>query len=519
MNVRSLHRLFPLALLALGLLAGPASANHGTADVARNMSHLGNSKPATARINTDLAFWGNLVYAGNYDGFRIINIADPANPRELVDYPCRGPQNDVSVWDNGERRLLFQSIDSRQADVDPAKEGECSMDDPTRATGWEGIRIFDVTNPRVPRFLRGVATDCGSHTHTLIPVKRTVEGRYVIDRVNPNRVLIYVSSYPLTGQGVHGDLGAPPEDPFSGTFTKCLNTHNQISIVNVPLAAPRNATVRVQPLHEDTRGVGVVPVRGCHDIQAYLALKIAVAACLGEGQVWDISNPLLPKTTAPNGHTHVRNEFPEGPASPNATEIWHSAQFTWDGRYVVYDDEHGGAEAPGCAGSGERIGNGWIYRVRRPPNLLVGPLGRFTIPRNQFIDQPSPQECTIHNGNFVTTVDRYLHASAWYKGGSNVINWTNPLAPFEAGFFDEHNADGRGHDDVWSAYWYNGFVYSNGGLDRPQEPNNRGLDVYRYGLSPAVNTVKFSRMNPQTQERLLGPFSDGGGGDDDDGED
>jgi hypothetical protein len=503
-----------LCLLAALALSAPASANHGNADVASsNFFHLGNSKPSSPRINTDLAFWGNLVYAGNYDGFRIIDVRDPRHPQELVDYPCRGPQNDVSVWGNGERRLLFQSIDSRQADIDPAREGECSEDDPTRATGWEGIRIFDVTNPRQPRFIRGVATDCGSHTHTLIPVRWTGT-RYVIDARTPNRILIYVSSYPLTGQGVHGDLGAPPEDPFSGRFVKCDNTHNQISIVHVPLSAPRGAFVRRQPLDADTRGAGEVPVRGCHDIQAYLALRIAAAACLGEGQIWDISDPAHPKTTGP-GHTHVPIV---GPAGVNTTEIWHSAQFTWDGKYVVFDDEHAGAEAPGCGGT-ERTGNGWIYEVHRPPTPLRGPLGRFTIPRNQFLDRPPPQECTIHNGNFITTVSRYLHASAWYKGGTNVINWTNPFEPFEAGFFDEHNADGRGHDDVWSSYWYNGFVIANSGLDRPQEPNNRGVDVYRFASPAAAAAVKFGHMNPQTQERLLGPPPPPGGGGGDDDED
>src|SRR5215210_1617495 len=93
------------------------------------------------------------------NGFRIIDVSNPRNPKELVDYPCRGPQNDVSVWGTSQRLLLFQSIDTRQ------REARCSGDDPTRSTGWEGIRIFDVTKPRAPKFIRGVATDCGSHTH------------------------------------------------------------------------------------------------------------------------------------------------------------------------------------------------------------------------------------------------------------------------------------------------------------------------------------------------------------------
>jgi hypothetical protein len=510
------HKLLLLGALAALVLLAAASANHGTnpVEASPNMIHLGNSKPATERVNSDLAFWGDLVYAGNYNGFRIIDVSNPRQPRELVDYPCRGPQNDVSVWRSRGRTLLFLSIDSRQADVNPAVEGECSSDDPTRSTGWEGIRIFDVTNPRAPQFIRGVATDCGSHTHTLIPVRKRGT-RYVIDTENPNRVLIYVSSYPLTGQGVHGDLGTPPEDPFEGDVVVCLQTHNQISIIDVPLNAPDKATVKRHPLDDDTLGAGVVAVRGCHDIQAFLPLRLAASSCLGEGQIWDISDPWNPCTVDDRCHTHVRNAFPIGPASPNTTEIWHSAQFTWDGRYVVFDDEHSGATASGCAGSGDRVGNGWIYEVRRPPMPLEGPLGRFMIPRNQFLDQPQPQECTIHNGNFITTNERYLHASAWYKAGNDVIDWTNPLAPFEAGYFDQHNVDGRGHDDVWSTYWYDGFIYANGGLARgtPGQPTNRGLDIYRFLHPAAADAFRFGHMNPQTQEVLVGR------GDDDDDDD
>ena len=30
----------------------------------------------------------------------------------------------------------------------------------------EGIRIIDISDPTAPVFVKGVATDCGSHTHT-----------------------------------------------------------------------------------------------------------------------------------------------------------------------------------------------------------------------------------------------------------------------------------------------------------------------------------------------------------------
>ena len=47
-----------------------------------------------------------------------------------------------------------------------------------RATGqypvgaWEGIRIFDISNPRAPEQIATVYQDCGSHTNTLLPAPR-----------------------------------------------------------------------------------------------------------------------------------------------------------------------------------------------------------------------------------------------------------------------------------------------------------------------------------------------------------
>jgi hypothetical protein len=40
--------------------------------------------------NSDLAFYGNYAFSGNYDGFRIIDISSPEQPTVLSDYYCRG---------------------------------------------------------------------------------------------------------------------------------------------------------------------------------------------------------------------------------------------------------------------------------------------------------------------------------------------------------------------------------------------------------------------------------------------
>nr|MDQ4040599.1 hypothetical protein [Actinomycetota bacterium] len=288
-------------LLALALPSA-AAAEHGAEPTSADMTHLANSpKPGTT--NSDIAFWEDLAFAGNYRGFRVLDVHNPERPRVLSDFRCNGSQGDTGVYGHRGSLVLFQSVDRRQTRSDCA-----STDDPTRALGWEGIRIFDVSNPHRPRFVKAVGTDCGSHTHTVVPDPR-----------RPDRVFVYVSSYPLTEHGAHthDDHGSPDED------SDCLPLHHKISIVEVPLKAPEQARVVNQP--------SVAPAVGCHDIGVFMEIGKAAAACLTEGQIWDISDPANPTV-----EEHIYNP---------AVNIWHSGGFTWDGEVAIFGDEEGGAAA------------------------------------------------------------------------------------------------------------------------------------------------------------------------------
>ncbi|HZC99377.1 MAG TPA: hypothetical protein VFA46_04035 [Actinomycetes bacterium] len=75
---------------ALALVMGtalPASADHATRPHTQNIHALGHSpQPGTFQVpdgqrtvNSDIAFWGNLAFNGNYDGFRSIDISDRAH--------------------------------------------------------------------------------------------------------------------------------------------------------------------------------------------------------------------------------------------------------------------------------------------------------------------------------------------------------------------------------------------------------------------------------------------------------
>jgi hypothetical protein len=476
---------------------------------AENMTLVGNSdKDGTT--NSDLAFWQDLAFAGNYNGFRILDISDPTNPVVLSDYFCRGPQNDVSVYKLRNRLLLFQSIDTAQtkASCDGTVAGS-SQDMPISTTfpgqrefGFEGIRVFDVTNPTAPVFLTGVPTACGSHTHTTIPDLRN------------QRVLIYVSSYPL-GSGV------TPSDSQAPANLQCQSPHKKISIVEVPAKDPAAAFVlREEPLSSDTKPYPgaqpgnplAPPFQACHDIQILMQEDIAIGACAGDGQIWDISNPANPTASDGEPHTHIPRPAGSGAPSPQAAadewEFVHNAIITWDGEYFALADETGGGGTAECDGSAEERGgqseNGfyYFYPLVNPGAATPPLLSRYMIPRPQ-----GNEICVSHNGNVIPTNDGYFLVAGYYMGGNTVVDFTDPANPVEIAFHDQ--SDAIGDPDSWSTYWYNDYIYANAGLGRRGATRNRGLDVFQ--LTDAEGNVvvarDFHHMNPQTQET----FQDVGG--------
>jgi hypothetical protein len=60
--------------------------------------------------HSDLAFTGNLVIWGNYNGFEIFDISNPSKPVLMQTYLLSASQNDVSVY----RNLLFMSSEGDQ---------------------------------------------------------------------------------------------------------------------------------------------------------------------------------------------------------------------------------------------------------------------------------------------------------------------------------------------------------------------------------------------------------------------
>lgn len=405
------------------------------------------TRPQNTYRNSDLAFWGRLAFAGHYDGFQIVDVSNPRKPRQLVDYACPGSQHDVSVWQN----LLFVSVET------PRSGPGC--DSTPQSPGFEGIRIFDVSNPRAPSLLAGVPTDCGSHTHTLVP-----------DAEN-GRVLLYVASYTASviAPSPYGNECARFD--ASGQIA-----HDKISVVEVPLDQPAAASVVSEPRIPQNDYRNTPGFRGCHDITVFTGIERAAAACMGEGQIWDISEPEQPEVLA-----RIHN--------PNV-EFFHSATFSWDGSTVAFGDEAGGGTGPRCrAQDPETLGAIWFYDVANLDNLDASSVepweGSFKQPRVQG-DEPN---CTMHNFNVLPTRKGDVLVSSAYAAGTTVVDFSDPSRPREIAHHDPHGAN------TWSSYWYNGHVFTN--------DSGRGLDVMDLRDRRARATKRMPYSNPQTQENLL----------------
>ncbi len=229
--MRTPIRLVALTLLVAVTLALPASAGASVAEATstftytKNMHPLGFSERAVPLTgtgsgvsNSDLAFWGKMAVQGTYEGFRLIDVSDPENPVQLVNFTgcvqgtTTGNQGDVIVWND----ILVRSWNS------PAPAGGAVCGGVPTPAGQEGVHIFDISNPANPVGLAFVATPCGSHTASGVP-----------DLAN-GRLLVYNNS--------------------SSGASACRG----IDIISVPLANPAGASyLRFEPSGDPTVGGGL----------------------------------------------------------------------------------------------------------------------------------------------------------------------------------------------------------------------------------------------------------------------
>ena len=432
--------------------------------------------------NTDLVFAGDVVVAGSYHGFNAYDISDPRSPELLSSIVCPGGQGDVSIV--GE--LLILSVEQTRGRLDCGLQGVAEVASEER---FRGIRIFDVSDFRLPKQVGAVQTCRGSHTHTVVTDPDDEGNIYVYgsgtSRVRPEEEL----------EGCSDD--SPFENPETALF--------RIDVIRIPVANPEEARIINRPYVFSDPESGVIAglweggdhgdgtqrtseTNACHDITAFPEIGLAAGACSGNGIILDISDPINP--------VRVDEVIDSGFA------YWHSATFNNDGTKVIFTDEWGGGGRPRCRASDPRNwGADAIY------DIVDGELqfrSYFKIPAPQT-DQ---ENCVAHNGSLVPVPGRDIFVQAWYQGGITVIDFTDSSNPVEIAFFDRGPIDAEDliMGGYWSAYWYGGHVYGT--------EIARGLDVFALTPSQYLSETEIAAaslkepdavFNPQQQRRHVWP--------------
>jgi hypothetical protein len=531
----------------VGLRAGRNDA----AEALWNMRLLSKTPPPpdfANSINSDLAFTGNLVIQGSFNGYQVWDISNPSQPTLKKGFVCPASQSDVSVY----RNLLFVSGEDLAARIDC---GTTPVRDTVSRERLRGIRIFDISDINNPRNVGNVQTCRGSHTHSVLVDPRDQENVYVYISgsapprsptelpgcvSNPNDPMtalfrIEVIKVPLahperaaivSSPRIFSELKAPPthgeaaEDAAAaerqladakarGLFTAVIFGQERAlqpqltagmldSIVKArggsgaPTAAD-SATLRanIQRIIDTMIGGGPTD-RGptqCHDITLYPAIGLAGGACEGYGFLLDIRNPEAPVRIAAVADSNF--------------SYWHSATFNNDGTKILFSDEWGGGGAPKCrANDPKEWGADAIFTIRGR-NLHFETYYKLPAPQTNL------ENCVAHNGSLIPIPGRDVMVQAWYQGGISVFDWTDPKHPTEIAFFDRGPLDSTrfAMAGSWSVYWYNGAIVSS--------EIARGLDILE--LTPgaalteneiaAAKTVKFDYLNVQGQQQFVWPPS------------
>ena len=363
--MRKLPHVLALMAAAVGLLAFPlaAGADHGTRPHTQNIHALGHSPhpaaflptPSAERnVNSDIAFWGDLVFNGNYDGFRIIKNS-PGNPKEITWAHCNGDQGDIVVWGD----ILVRAWNS------PAPAGRFCDGQPV-PVGFEGMHIWDISNLADPELVGEVelsarpqadAPGCGTHTLTLVP------------DLEDGRVLIY-------NQTSGGNAALPPG----------LQECNWLDVIQVPLGDPGAASF----LHREPLEGG----HAAHDSAVILGdvNMLAVAS----GHMTNVFSIGAPRGGTPEDPLFLYTIEEEGVCNtggPLCNGNWHSAGFSWDGEVIILGWEPGGGAAPECEATDPPVKkSAFFYDADTGAKL-----GQWTLPR----PQSATENCTIHNYNTV----------------------------------------------------------------------------------------------------------------------
>lgn len=441
-----------------------------------SLTQFAERSPLLDFANTDMAFFDDIMVAGNYHGFNIYKLGDDGVPNLMSSVVCPGGQGDVSVYEN----LLIMSVEQTRGRVDCGLQG---VEGDVSEERFRGLRIFDISDLTAVRQVGQVQTCRGSHTHSIVSA-------------DDEKLVVYNS----------GTSRVRKQEELSRCIDNEADSRTalfSIDVIEIPRANPAAARITSSPRVFADNETGEIAglwkggtseegaqdtrqTNQCHDITVFPALKIAAGACSGNGIIMDISDPYNPVRTD--------SVFDKGFA------YWHSATFNNDGTKVIFTDEWGGGGRPRCKASDPMTwGANAIYDI-------VGGKLEFRSHYKMPGPQSDTENCVAHNGSIIPVPGRDIFVQSWYQGGISVMDFTDSANPQEIAFFDRGpiSEEQLVVGGYWSSYWYNGRIYGT--------EITRGVDVFALEPSEHLTAAEVAaaeaasyantRFNPQTQTQV-----------------
>jgi hypothetical protein len=411
---------------------------------------------------SDMAFQNNLAIVGEYSHWQALDVKDPTNPTPVgPNFRCDGSQGDMIQFGH----LLFRVNESGTGR--PIPNGDlrrpCGPVGPGEiGIPFAGVAIYDVTDWANPKPIIGVPVCGGAHTAT----------GYYNDNT-PGKYYIIMTRGGITSSSPQWGLDC----------SAAVRPGNSLDVVEVPLDHPERAHLRTT-WFPTGGGTG-----GCHDVNVFEELHLMATSCPsnqtgGLVDIADVDNPKVLWTFTYPGISTL-----------------HTADFSWNGRYIYWNAEPGGGTGASCGFDDDPI----LYTVYIVDRFTGKLLGQWHAPNPQGAgtgqSAPNTENCTIHEINEVPFMDRNVMTYACYRCGMGVIDLTNPRAARTIGYMDfptaqgtnpggPGNIQGLGGLGCWTGYWYNDNLYCN--------DLSWGLHIWTITEPWWKQALQMTNLNPQT---------------------
>ncbi|MGZ5410560.1 MAG: LVIVD repeat-containing protein [Aeromicrobium sp.] len=364
-----------------------------------------------------------------------------------------------------QRRSGAHTIDGVSVDTTTDLVFASAHTDNSRVDG--GIEVIDITSPSKPTTLTripcpGYQSDVAVYETLLLqtldhagsnagcdPEWLNAAGSAAVDRAGTAGVRIFDVRDPARPRLIHfvevvGEIGDGVHDvtvlPWAG-IAYLAQLNGQLGILDLGDPAFPYTAIDVSSISPEMK-------TSCHDIGLDPVRLLAFcAANQDETYVLDVRQPMRPGYLS-----KVVNA---------ALSRHHGALMAPDGVTLVLESEY---DHPPEVASDAPAGL-WFYDLSEPadPELL----GSWA-PASCEPSEDAERACSSHWYNFVPGTEMLV--AAWRHEGVFLVDYTDPAAAAETGFFSPSSRVGAlglvAGSDFWTAYFWHGHVYASSGGSR-----------------------------------------------------